>query len=166
MLLFYHVKKYLIISLITVILDGLISYFIGGYFNNLNYFYPMLTISFIPFIYLGLKKKSYIFIIITGIIYDLLYSSIFLYNVILFFILINIDMKISECFKDSLLLFLLLSLFNIIFYDVIGFIITIIVNYQSITIYDLIYKINHSIILNIMSVFVFWFLCKNDKSHA
>ena len=144
-----------------VILDGLIIYFIPNYFNKLNYFYPMLTISFIPFICLN-KKSFYILTIIIGIIYDLLYSNIFLYNVILFIILISLDKKIKNYFKDSLMLFILLALLNIVIYDTIGFLLTIITSYQSITIYDLFYKINHSILLNIMSVFVLWFLLKKD----
>jgi len=166
MLLFYQEKKYLLISLLAILLDGIILYIVPSYFNRLNYFYPMLTISLIPFIYLGNKKSYYIIIILMGLIYDILYSNIFLYNVILFIILINLDIQISKYFKNSLLLFILLVLFNIVFYDSINFILIIITNYQSITIYDLLYKINHSILLNIMSVFVYWFMFKKDISRA
>ena len=162
MLVFYLERKYLLISIIMIILDGIISYYIPSYFHQLNYFYPMLSISFIPFIYLSNKKHYHWLIIIIGIIYDLLYSSIFLYNTIIFFILVNLDIRISKYFKNSLLLIILLTLINIIIYDVIGFLLVFITSYQSITIYDLTYKINHSLILNILSVFVSWFLLKKD----
>ena len=160
MLQYFYERKYLIVSLITIILDGLIMYYIPSYFNKLNYFYPMLTISFIPFIYLS--KKRYYLLISIGIIYDLLYSNIFLYHVILFIMLINLDIRIIKSFKNSLLLFIMLAIINIIIYDTISFLLIILTNYNDIGIYDLIYKIDHSIFLNILSVFVFWFLFKKE----
>ena len=166
MLRFYRERRYLLVSLLVIILDGIITYFIPSYFNKLNYFYPMLTISFLPFVYLWNKKRYNLLVIIIGIIYDLLYSSIFFYNLIVFLILINIDVKIAKYFKDSLILFILLSLLNIIVYDVIGFILVIITSYQSMSIYDLVYKIDRSILLNIMSVFVLWFLFKKSIYHS
>lgn len=159
-------RKYLLISIILIILDGIITYFIPGYLNKLSYFYPMLTISFIPFVYLANKKSYYILIIVIGIIYDLLYSSVFLYNLIIFILLINLDKRIAKYFKNSLSLLVILSLLNIVIYDIIGFSLVMLTSYELVTISDLMYKINHSIILNIMSVFVFWLLFKKDIIHA
>ena len=161
---FYQEKKYLLTSLLVIILDGVITYYIPSYFNKLGFFYPMLTISLIPF-FIN-KKNYYLFIIFLGTLYDLLYSSIFLYNIIIFFILVSIDRKIANYYKYSLLLFILLTLLNIIIYDAIGFILTFITSYQEVSIYDLIYKIDHSILLNILSVFVFWFMFKKEIHHA
>ena len=166
MLLFYKEKKYLLISLLIIIIDGVILYFNPSYFNKINYFYPMLTITLIPFSYLCNRKKCIILVLIMGTIYDLLYSNIFLYNAILFIILISLNIKVINYFKESLLLFIILTIINIIIYDTISFLLVIITNYQSINIYDLIYKINHSILLNILSVFVFWFMFKKIFYHA
>ena len=58
----------------------------------------MLTITFLPFICFN-NKRSYIYTIFLGITYDLLYSNIYLYNVILFIFLISIDQKIMKYFK-------------------------------------------------------------------
>ena len=98
----FYGRKYLIVSLIVIILDGIIRYYFPGYFNKLNYFYPMLTISFIPFIYLS-RKNYYLLICLISIIYDLLYSNIFLYHLILFIFLMNLDIKISKYFNNSLI---------------------------------------------------------------
>lgn len=163
MLWFYKEKK-ILISLLLIILDGIIIYFIPSYMNKLNYFYPMLTISFIPFLYK--EKNSYLIIIILGIIYDLLYSNIFLYNAVIFLILSMINYRIIKYFNNSLILYVLLSLLNIVLYDSILFLLVIVSNYQSITINDLIYKITHSIILNIMSVFVLYFIFKKRSLNA
>jgi len=159
---FLKEKKYLLISFIVIILDGLIIYFIPSYFNQLNYFYPMLTILLIPFIYLTNKKNYFLLIIIMGIIYDLLYSSIIFYHIILFIILISFDIKILNYFKSSLLLLIITSLINIVLYDIISFLLVIFTSYSLVTINDLLYKINHSLLFNIMSVFVLWILCKKD----
>lgn len=163
MLVYYKEKKIaLIISILLVILDGLIIYYIPSYFNNISYLYPMLTISFIPFL---IKKKNstpYIIIII-GLLYDLLYSNIVLYNVFLFFMLAYINNLISHYFKDSLLLFISLGVINIVIYDTITFLLVIITSYQTITLNDLLYKIENSLLLNIMSIIIFYFLLKKRK---
>ena len=157
---FYKEKK-LLISIIVIILDGVITYLVPSFMNKLNYFYPMLTISFIPFLCAN-KKNSYLFIFILGIIYDLLYSNIFLYSATIFLGLAIINRKLIKYFNTSLFLFIFLSILNIVLYDILGFLLVIISNYQSIALTDLIYKIEHSILLNIMSVFVFYFMLKKD----
>ena len=166
MFLYCKEKKYLIVSLITILLDGLILYFVPSYFNKINFFYPMLTISLISFLYHDNEKQFYYFIIFMGIIYDILYTNILLYNVILFLIIAIIDVKILKCFKNHLLLFLLIIILNISIYDVISFSLIILTSYQSTNIYDLIYKLEHSVLLNILSGFVFFFLFKKERRYA
>ena len=155
--------KYLIVSIIAIIIDGVIVYFIPSYFNNLNLFYPMFTISLIPFLYCNNSKKYYYTIFILGVFYDILYTDIFLYNAILFLILGIINVTIIKYFKNSLFLLLILTFINIIMYDSISFVLVILTNYQNIIIYDLFYKISHSLIVNIMSVFVYFFLFKKRR---
>ena len=160
MLWFLREKNYLLISVIMILLDGLILYFIPTYFNNLNYFYPMLLITLIPFLYHDNLKDYYKLIFILGIIYDLLYTNIFLYNAILFLIIGKMNIKILNNYKDNIIIYLILIIINIMFYDTIGFILVYLTNYQLVTIDDLLYKIIHSLILNIMSGIVYYFLFK------
>ena len=162
MLLFYQERMYLLVSLIVIILDGIIIYLVPSYFNNISYLYPMLTISFIPFLIRKNNSTPYIIIII-GLLYDLLYSNIVLYNVFLFFMLAYINNLISHYFKDSLLLFISLGIINIVIYDTITFLLVIITSYQTITLNDLLYKIENSLLLNIMSIIIFYFLLKKRK---
>ena len=153
----------MIISL-AIVLDGLITYFIPGYYFNIDLLYPMLTVSLIPFLYSNNYKKYFTIIFITGFIYDLLYSNLFLYNTILFLLLAHIDIKLIKYFKGKLLFYLLLIIINIIIYDLAGFIIVYFTNYQDITIFHLLYKLKNSFLLNIMSGFVyyFWFMKKRN----
>ena len=156
-------KKLLLISLLLMFLDGIIVYYVPSYFNNLNYLYPMLTISFIPFLVNKKDKINYICLFIS-VIYDLLYSNILLYNVVLFYILYCLDKTIIRYFKDSFFIYLILGLLNIIVYDIFSFILVFITNYQSVSINDLFYKITNSLLLNIMSIFMCFFLVKNKKT--
>ena len=162
---FYREKKYLLTSLIVLLLDGVLIYFIPSFFHHLNYLYPMLTVSMIPFLYDDEEKKYYLIIFFLGIIYDLLYSNIFLYNAIIFSFLAIINQKIRKYFKDNLLLFMFLTVINILLYDSISFILITLTNYQEVSILDLIYKVKHSLVLNMLSVFVFWFMLKKNKRY-
>ena len=165
MLAFLKEKKW-IISLIIIILDGAITYFIPSYFNKLNLFYPMLTISLIPFLFEGSIKDYYKICFIIGIIYDLLYSNIFLYNALLFLLLSKIDSKLMKYFKNSLFFYIILVIINIFLYDLICYLLVLITNYQVVTISDLIYKLKNSLLLNIMSSFVYFFLFKKYHNYA
>ena len=49
----------IILILVTILLDFLISYFIPSYFNSLNLFYPMLTLTLVVFLYNKIDFKNY-----------------------------------------------------------------------------------------------------------
>lgn len=159
MLVFSKEKKYLL-SIIIIIIDGLISYFNPSYYDNLSYFLPMLTISLIPFLYQDNLKEYYYLCFINGIIYDLFYSNIFLLNAFLFLLLAKIDSKILKLIKSNLLLYLFLIIINIIIYDSILCLLIYLTKYSIVTFQDLIIKIEHSLIINVLSGFVYYFLCR------
>ena len=165
MLAYYKGKKYLIISLIAIILDGVISYLLPSYFNKINYFYPMFTISLIPFLSKSNNKKNIIFIFIVGLIYNTLFSNIFLYHPLVFILLSKLDYLYLKVFKESIFSYIMLVFINIILYDSLYFVLIVLTNYQVVSINDLIYKIKYSL-PNIMSVFVYSFLVqKSNQIH-
>ena len=57
----------------------------------------------------------------------------------------------------------MLVIINIIIYDSLYYLLILLTGYQSLEITDLIYKIKNSLPINIMSVFVYYNLVKNDK---
>ena len=166
MLVYLKEKKIvLIISLILVLLDGLITYLIPLYFNKLNYLYPMLTITFLSFLIKKKSNSSYLIILIIGFIYDILYSNILFYNAFLFITLAYFDNFFLKT-KNSLIKYLLLGIINIIIYDSFTFILILITSYNTVNILDLLYKIKHSLLINIMSIFICYFISKKkDKLH-
>lgn len=65
-----------LVTILTIILDGYITYIYPSYFNNITYLYPMLTLSLI--VSISSNKDTYLkYSLIIGFIYDLLYSTIF-----------------------------------------------------------------------------------------
>ena len=163
MLVSYKEKRYWIISILVLFLDGIISYYLPSYFNKLSLFYPMLTISLIPFLYSGNKRKYYYFVFILGIIYDLLYCNIFLFNALIFLFLSKIDIKVLKLLKDNFFLYLGLIVLNIVIYDGICFFLLILTKYANYPINHLFYKIEHSLLLNILSGIWFFFIFKKNK---
>ena len=166
MLVSYKEKKFLILSVVSLLLDGLISYYLPSYLNSSTIFFPMLTISLIPFLYNKNTKDYYTFCFVLGIIYDLLYSNIFLFHGLLFLILAKINTKILKSIKNSLLLYLILLFINILFYDSILFLLVSFTNYASVSIMDLVLKIRNSLFINTLSVFVYYFLFKKRKVYS
>ena len=162
MLASYKEKKYLIISFIVLILDGLIIYFYPFYFSHLTLFYPMLTLSLIPFLYQYNVKDYYKISFILGLIYDLLYSHLFLFHAFLFLLCSKIDSKILKNFKENIILLIALVVINIILYDTILFLLIKFTNYNVVNINDLLYKVKNSMLLNIMSSFIYYFLFKKQ----
>ena len=160
MLVFYREKKYLIISLVALLLDGILVYVIPYYFNNINIWYPMLTISLLPFLLYDDMKSYYKLCFFIGLLYDLLYSNIFLVHAFIFLLLGKVNSKIMKVLKNNLGLYIFLVILNIIIYDTFFFILMIITKYQVVSISDVIYKIKNSIILNILSSLIYYFLVR------
>lgn len=161
---FYKEKKLWTSSILIIIFDGILAYYLPSYFDNISLFYPMLTVSLIPFLFYERTKEYYELIFILGLIYDIFYSNIFLFNALIFLLLGKIDIKIMKNFKNNLFMYLLLIITNIILYDIINFFLILITNYSMVNINQLIYKIEHSLLLNILSGFVFYFWFKKSKT--
>ena len=156
-------KEKIIVSIITTLMDGIIVYYLSSYYRNLNYFYPMLTISLIPFFNDSNLNDYYKTIFMIGLIYDILYSNIFLFNAMLFLLLSKIDTKILKLLRDNLFTYVLLVIINILVYDVICFLLVFITKYQNVSFFDYIYKIEHSMLVNVLVSFLFYFFFRKKK---
>ena len=144
-----------IIIFICIILDFLISFTIPNYFNNLNLFYPMLTLTFLVFLYKKVHgKKYYKIIIMAGICYDLIFSYIFLFHTLIFLLFAKILNKIDKLVRFNIIINIFVLITFLFLYDLILFILVYISSYNVVTIYDLFYKWTHSLILNISFYFL------------
>lgn len=148
-----------ILGIMIIILDGLIVYFIPGYFNDLTFIYPMLSITFLVSMY-GFCKKYFKTSVILGLVYDFLYSNIFLYNTLIFLLLSKINRKIFNYLQVNLFNKIIVLILNIIIYDTINFLIINFSKYNYVVLNDLIYKILHSLFINIVFIICINFLLK------
>lgn len=132
-------------------------------FNLYNiYLYPEIALVLIVFLFT--KKKDYLKkVFILGIIYDLLYSNIFMYNALIFLLLGKINKKIFNVLKENNFIKIIVLIINIIIYDIINYSVIIISKYQVLSINNLLDKISRSIIINILSLLVLLILFKKDK---
>lgn len=133
----------MIYFVVSVILDILLSLMIPS--NSL--FLPLIFVTSIPFLYIILGKKTYyILLILTGVLYDLLYSDLILLYVLLFIILGVINFFINKCETFSILYTFLL---NIFVYNTLYFII-----YNKTLNIKFLYILGSSYLLNLLYLFI------------
>ena len=139
---------------ITIFLDFLLSTFISSTYQDLNMFFPLILVGSLPIVYVLLKNKKlfFVLVVISGIIFDTLFSDIFLINsyyFVLYGLFINNYYNKSDV---KVLNILLISVLGCVFYDVFIFFLLIFINYSDFKINYLYYKIANSILINIIYV--------------
>lgn len=142
-----------IILLISIVLDGILSNFLPYLVNDLSPFTPMLTVIAIFMIYPFFRKKEknyFITIFIVGMIYDLLYTNLVFFNGVLFLIIGFISLEIYKNFEISYLKLIIYLILIISAYEILTGIILLVFNMVPVTLYKVLYKITHSLILNII----------------
>lgn len=142
-----------IILLISIVLDGILSNFLPFLINDLSLFTTMLTVIAIFMIYPFFRKKEkkyFITIFIVGMIYDLLYTNLVFFNGVLFLIIGFISLEIYKNFEISYLKLIIYLILIISAYEILTGIILLVFNMVPVTLYKVLYKITHSLILNII----------------
>lgn len=156
------------ISLIIVI-SFIIDYFVSLYLpyekNNLSYFTPLFIPILIYLLYpLFKNRKKYILIsIIIGIIYDLIYTNLLFFNGIIFFLISIITMLIYKYFKNNIYLNIIYLLLIIIFYELVSILIYMLFGIINISFNDIIYRITHIIIINIIYGTILYMIISHKK---
>ena len=142
-----------VIMIISLLLDGLLTNYFPYLVNDLSLFTPMLTIISIiciyPF-YQKQEKKYYITVFILGIIYDMLYTNLLFWNAILFLLLAVIIRFIYKNYEVTPIRLILYSISIISTYEALTGLFLFTFQLVPVTISKVIYKITHSLILNIL----------------
>ena len=154
----------IIIVICSILLDGISTNFLPYSPSTLSLFTPLLTVvSFIliyPF-YRKKVKKYYIISITIGLIYDLLYTNLLSVNSILFFIIAYVTKIIHKNIEVNYLNIILFVIVIISLYEALNGLIIVVFNLVPITIESLIYKITHSLLLNILTTEIIYIIIKN-----
>lgn len=153
----------IIIVICSILLDGISTNFLPYSPSTLSLFTPLLTVvSFIliyPF-YRKKVKKYYIISITIGLIYDLLYTNLLFVNSILFFIIAYVTKIIYKNIEVNYLNIILFVIVIISLYEALNGLIIVVFNLVPITIESLIYKITHSLLLNILTTEIIYIIIK------
>lgn len=143
----------IIIMSISLILDGLISNYLPYLVNNLSILTPLLTLTSIVIIYPFYKKKNieyFIVCIAFGLLYDLMYTNLFLTNASLFLLMSLVVKYIYNNFNINSIKILFYITLIICLYETSLAISFLVFNIVPITINNLLYKIINSLLLNLL----------------
>lgn len=143
----------IIIMIISLLLDGLLSNYLPYLVNDLSLFTPLFTLISIFIIYPFYRKREkeyFIHIFILGIIYDLLYTNLLFFTGVIFVIVGLIIKFIIKNYELGYLKILLYMVIIIVLYESITVFFLGIYNVIPISFNKLIYKISHSLIINLI----------------
>ena len=141
----------ILILVISFIIDGILTNFLP--YIELSLFVPLLTLISIFIIYPFYKKsetKYFLIVIIVGIIYDLFYTNLLFFNSLLFLLIAYLSKIIYKNLEISSIKLPIYITIVIITYELLTALILLIFNVVPITFSNVLYKISHSIILNII----------------
>ena len=151
----------IVIVLISLLLDGFLTNILPYTVENLSLLTPSLTLISLLLVYPFYRKKEMkytILILITGVIYDLLYTNLLFFNAILFYIVIKVMQYIYKKYEINYFTIIINTIIAITTYELLQVIIISIYNLYPITLYSLIYKIKSSLLLNIIYAELIYFI--------
>lgn len=143
----------IIIMTISLLLDGLLTNYLPFLVNDLSFFTPLFTLISIFIIYPLYRKKEkkyFISIFILGILYDLLYTNLLFFNAVLFVFIGFIIRLIIKNFELSYMKIILYIVIVVVSYESLTLFFLGIFNIIPVSINRLIYKITHSLLINII----------------
>ena len=158
----------IIIEIISFCLDYIISYILPSTKNNLSLSTPLIIPISIYLIYPLFKKNnnSYLnIVIVIGIIYDLIFTNLPI-NSLLFYIIGLISIYIYKQYNISKYSNILFIVFIIILYETINLIVLYLFNIIDFSFSNLIYKIIHTMITNVIYGIIIFEIINSNKKHT
>ena len=153
----------IIIMIISLLLDGLLTNYLPYIPNDLSLFTPLLTVVSIFIIYPFYRKKEkkyYITLFILGIVYDLFFTNLLFFNSLLFLLIGLVSRIINKNYEITFIRLIIYIPIIIILYESTTALIIFIYQLVPITIDKVIYKITHSLLLNIIYIEFIYLLLK------
>ena len=153
----------IIIMIISIILDGFLTNILPYLVNSLSIFTPLFTVVTIFIIYPFYRKKEkkyFITIFVLGIIYDLFYTNLLFINSIVFLLIAYISHLIYKNYEITPIRLIIYTIIIIVSYETTTALIYILFRLVPITIPKLVYKITHSLLLNIIYIEIIYFIIK------
>lgn len=158
----------LLLAFVSIVMDLLLLNIYRVTNLNLNYFYPMFTLSSLVYIcnlYSNPNRKNYYyFVLIIAILYDTLVTNNLLITVLLFEIIAFMNIKLKKNFSNNLFNNVIRTMLSIFIYDLLFHLLLVFVRYQDFNILKVFYKVSHSLLINLIYVSIMFFVLKNKKA--
>lgn len=154
----------MILSIILIVLSSLIQ---GAISNYLGYTYTNLTIFSTLYTLIALliirphfenEKKYLVFLIITGLIIDIVYTNTFILNACIFVVTYYFSKIFHFFFPYNLFTMNISNLLSVFIYHIISFLFFNILRYDNYTILVLVKILTHSIIMTIIYTSVLYLI--------
>lgn len=153
----------IVLIIISLILDGVLTNYLPYLVNDLSYLTPLFTLISIfiiyPFYHKNIKKYLLIVFII-GFIYDLFYTNLLFFNAVIFLLIGLISMFIQKNLESGPIKLIFYTIIIISIYELTQGMILYVYNLFPITLSKIIYKITHSLIINIIYTELVYFIIK------
>ncbi len=142
----------IIILILSLLIQGVISNYIGYTFTNLSIFYTLYPLVALVVIlpYFNNIKKYFILLIIFGLIIDIAYTNTFILNVVIFSVIYIFNKFFHSILPYNLLTINISSIISVVIYHIISFLVLLLVGYDNYTLSMLGIAISHSIIMTII----------------
>lgn len=152
----------IIYLIFSFILDNFMSNIFSSTLSNISYFTTIyIVISFvILYSYFSNERKYYLLLIIFGLLFDILYTGTFVFNMTLFFIIGIVIKMLNNVFPENIFTINLISVIVISLYHLLSFIILSLVSGIDYNFILLINIITHSIIATVIYTSVSYFVMK------
>lgn len=141
------------LSLFSLLLDGILTNYLPYLKGNLTLFMPLFSVVFLLFLpsfYYKDTRMYYLHAFLFGMCYDLFYTNLLFFHGALFVILAFLAKWIYKNFEIRFWNVAIPVMFLIVFYESLFAGILFLFHIVPVTFSDLLYKITHSILLNII----------------
>ena len=153
----------IIIMIVSFILDGLLTNYLPYLVGDLSWFTPLLTVVSLFMIYPFYRKeekKYFIIVFILGLLYDLFYTNLLFFNAVTFFLVGVLSRGIHKNYEMGYIKLIFYTIIIICFYEIFTSSILWIYHMVPISITKVIYKISHTLLLNIIYLEIIYIIIR------
>ena len=152
----------IIYTIISFLLDGLISNYVSINIINPSYLRTIYTIVplVIAYNYFDNDTKYLKILLVLGILFDIVYTNTFLLNIIIFLMIYLIIKKINLFIPNNILTINIKALLSLTVYHVLSYLILLLANYHHYPINILLLILSRSIIMTIIYTTISYLLLK------
>lgn len=152
----------IIYMIISFLLENFMSIIFPSTLSSVSFFTTIYTIIglVILYPYFSNYKKYYLLVIIFGLLFDILYTSTFVLNVVLFLTVAIVIKVLYDIFPENIFMTNLISIIVIVLYHLFSFIILSIFGNINYDIMLLINIITHSLLMTIIYTSISYFVIK------